>query len=297
MVLTIPEKRGYKGAIVDERQWIHAIRKGNKEPLGDIAEKYYDDIWRFCAFQTGSREDAYDLAQETFVRFIRYVESYHDRNLKGYLLTIARNVCRDYLRRKHRETTYMWYDGGCLSVEGQCIRYGHGRGYGTEEVGYDRLKEDGYTHMEAESGYACLEAKSGDCGGKEREEGYRKAPEPTAGVPGQRAYGDPERLVHANPERYMYGNPEQHVYGKPEQHMYDSPEQRAVDADIRDRLMQALAQLPQMQREAILLHYLYDMKYREIGRVTDAQVSTVKSRVRQGMEKLQGLLRREDFLD
>ena len=70
-----------------------------------------------------------------------------------------------------------------------------------------------------------------------------------------------------------------------------------MDADIRDRLMQALARLPYMQREAILLHYLYDMKYREIGRATDSQVSTVKSRVRQGMEKLQGILRREDFLD
>lgn len=289
MVLTIPVKRGYKGAIVDERQWIHAIRKGNKEPLGDIAEKYYDDIWRFCAFQTGSREDAYDLAQETFVRFIRYVESYHDRNLKGYLLTIARNVCRDYLRRKHRETTYMWYDGGYLPVEGQYIRYGHGRGYGTEEVGYDRLKEDGYTHMEAESGYACPEAKNGDCSGKEREEGYRKEPEPTVGNPGQRAY--------TNPEHYVCESLGQHAHGNPEQRVYDGPEQHAVDADIHDRLMQALAQLPQMQREAILLHYLYDMKYREIGRVTDAQVSTVKSRVRQGMEKLQELLRREDFLD
>ena len=85
---------------MDERQWIHAIQKGDKRYLEDIAEKYYDDIFRFCAFQTGSREEAYDLAQETFLRFIRYVESYHDRNLKGYLLTIAMNVCRDYLRKR-----------------------------------------------------------------------------------------------------------------------------------------------------------------------------------------------------
>lgn len=75
------------------------------------------------------------------------------------------------------------------------------------------------------------------------------------------------------------------------------PERHAVEADVHARLMQALAQLPDMQREAILLHYLYDMKYREIGRLTDASVSSVKSRVRQGMEKLQGILRQEDFLD
>ena len=79
---------------MDERQWIHAIQKGDKRYLEDIAEKYYDDIFRFCAFQTGSREEAYDLAQETFLRFIRYVESYRDRNLNGYLLTSAMNGCR-----------------------------------------------------------------------------------------------------------------------------------------------------------------------------------------------------------
>ncbi len=248
---------------MEERQWIHAIRKGNKEPLGDIAEKYYDDIYRFCAFQTGSREDACDLAQETFVRFIRYVESYHERNLKGYLLTIAMNVCRVYLRRKYRETANMW-DGGRWTEEGQYIGNGHGRGCGLEESGYD-----------------CLEAGSRACDRGEQEEEYRKSPAPTAGALGQR----------------IYGSPEQQAYGSLEQQAYDSPEQHAVDADIRDRLMQALARLPYMQREAILLHYLYDMKYREIGRATDSQVSTVKSRVRQGMEKLQGILRREDFLD
>ena len=29
---------------MDERQWIHAIQKGDKKYLEDIAEKYYDDI-------------------------------------------------------------------------------------------------------------------------------------------------------------------------------------------------------------------------------------------------------------
>ena len=80
---------------MDERQWIHAIQKGDKQYLKDIVEKYYDDIFRFCAFQSGSGEDAYDLAQETFLKFIRYVEGYRYRNLKGYLLTVAMNLCAE----------------------------------------------------------------------------------------------------------------------------------------------------------------------------------------------------------
>ncbi len=227
---------------MDERHWIHAIQRGDKSCLQDIAEKYYDDIFRFCAFQTGSREDAYDLAQETFLRFIRYVESYHDRNLKGYLLTIAMNVCRDYLRRRGREER--------LTV---------------------KPAKDWQWEMEGMA-----------MGGRE------------AGGEGQagREWSRSHDLVPSCP-----GGSQGQTGASPGQPGYSDPEEQAVAADVYGRLMQALAQLPQTQREAILLHYLYDMKYREIGRMTEAPVSTVKSRVRQGMDRLQGLLRREDFLD
>ena len=203
---------------MDERHWIQAIQKGDKHYLQDIAGKYYDDIFRFCAFQTGGREDAYDLTQETFLRFIRYVEGYHDRNLKGYLLTIAMNVCRNYLNEKGREAERRF----------------------------------------------CAGRPSDDSFGGEREPG------PAADVP----------------DEWRRDLPEQ-----------SCPERQVIEADVHHRLMQALKQLPEIQREAILLHYLYEMKYREIGTMTGVSVSTVKSRVRQGMEKLQNLLRREDFLD
>ncbi|NBH15652.1 RNA polymerase sigma factor [Lachnospiraceae bacterium] len=87
---------------MNDREMIREIQRGKKEYLNTIAEKYYDDIYRFCCYQTGNREDAWDLAQETFLHFIRYVEQYHYKNLKGYLLTIARNVCLDYFRRSQR---------------------------------------------------------------------------------------------------------------------------------------------------------------------------------------------------
>ena len=88
---------------MDDKKWIREIHQGNNEPLGQIAEKYYDDIYRFCCYQTGNPADACDCAQETFIRFIRYVDSYRERNLKGYLLTIAANVCRDYCKKLYRD--------------------------------------------------------------------------------------------------------------------------------------------------------------------------------------------------
>lgn len=88
---------------MDDKTLIKEIQNGKKEYLNDIAERYYDDIYRFCCYQSGSALDAYDLAQETFLKFIRYIDGYRYKNLKGYLLTIAMNVCRDYYHKPEKK--------------------------------------------------------------------------------------------------------------------------------------------------------------------------------------------------
>ena len=96
---------------MEDQELIRRIQNGQKEYLNEVAGKYYDDIYYFCSYQTGSREDAYDLAQETFLRFIRYVDRYQYRNLKGYLLTIAMNLCRNYFRESGRTCLAEVYGG------------------------------------------------------------------------------------------------------------------------------------------------------------------------------------------
>lgn len=172
---------------MEDRELIRRVQDGQKEYLDDIAVKYYDDIYYFCCYQTGSREDAYDLAQETFLRFIRYVESYRYQNLKGYLLTIAMNLSRNYIREKARA--------------------------------------------------------------------------PTA-------------LEEALPA---------------------TPEDAGCLTENRMILAQALQKLPDTQREAVLLHHFYGYKNREIARMTGTSYAAVKSRVKQGLVKLQQLLDKEDF--
>lgn len=81
-----------------DKELIHKVHSGDKEALNIIIERYYDEIYRFCVYLTGSETDSYDVTQETFLKFIRYVDSYRYKNLKGYLLIIARNSCYDYFR-------------------------------------------------------------------------------------------------------------------------------------------------------------------------------------------------------
>lgn len=74
-----------------------------------MIELYYADIFRFCLYMIQSEDDAYDITQETFLKFIKYSSAYRQHNLKGYLLTIARNLCFSYFRmQKERSHSYEW---------------------------------------------------------------------------------------------------------------------------------------------------------------------------------------------
>lgn len=178
---------------MEDREMIRRIQNGQKEYLNQIAEKYYNDIYYFCCYQTGSLEDAYDLAQDTFLRFIRYVDNYKYQNLKGYLLTIAMNLCRNYIREK------------ALTPE-----------------------EPDSLHTQKEP--VCM------------------------------------KISNSRTEHSML-------------------------------LADALRSLPDVQREAVLLHHFYGYKNREIARMTGASYAAVKSRVKQGLRKLQNLLNKEDFYE
>lgn len=83
-----------------DKELIHKVHNGDKEALNTIVGKYYDEIYRFCVYLTGNDTDSYDITQEIFLKFIKYVNSYRYKNLKGYLLIIARNSCCDYFRHK-----------------------------------------------------------------------------------------------------------------------------------------------------------------------------------------------------
>ena len=83
-----------------DKELIRKVQKGDKAVLNNIIERYYDDIYRFCLYLTGEESDSYDITQEVFLRFIKYIAAYKDKNLKGYLLMIARNMCCTYFDQR-----------------------------------------------------------------------------------------------------------------------------------------------------------------------------------------------------
>ena len=93
-----------KGDTLQDYELVNRIKQGERALFGQLAEKYYDEIFRYCYYQTGNEHSAYDCTQETFFHLLRFLDNYTERNhFKAYLLRIALNVCRDYYRKYERQ--------------------------------------------------------------------------------------------------------------------------------------------------------------------------------------------------
>lgn len=60
--------------------------------------------------------------------------------------------------------------------------------------------------------------------------------------------------------------------------------------ELKAQVQYAINTLPDYQKEVIILRFYYDLKIREIATITKASVSTVKSRLQQGIKKLERYL-------
>jgi RNA polymerase sigma-70 factor (ECF subfamily) len=65
-----------------------------------------------------------------------------------------------------------------------------------------------------------------------------------------------------------------------------TPDRRAADSRFTGRLEDALAALPDDQREVFLMREVEGMKFREIAQVVGIPINTVKSRMRYALESL-----------
>lgn len=59
----------------------------------------------------------------------------------------------------------------------------------------------------------------------------------------------------------------------------------------REYVKAILNTLPENQRYTLILKYYYNLTAKEIGKITNSKISTVKSRLFQGIQKLKNLLR------
>lgn len=73
----------------------------------------------------------------------------------------------------------------------------------------------------------------------------------------------------------------------------DSSIEAIIKTEENQCLQSRLDLLPDKQREAIILYYYHDMKVKDIAKITGVPLSTAKSRIKQGLDKLRKLYGRD----
>jgi RNA polymerase sigma-70 factor (ECF subfamily) len=71
------------------------------------------------------------------------------------------------------------------------------------------------------------------------------------------------------------------------------PEELIICSEELRRWSGAMAQLPYEQREVIILHLRAGMRFRQIAKLQDISVNTIKGRYRYGLDKLRTILNGE----
>ena len=80
------------------------VLKGDKEGLRKIYEAYIKLIYAVVYNMVGRREDAEDITSEFFIKLIRVAGSFKKGSPhKTWLVTIAKNMSVDFLRKSGRE--------------------------------------------------------------------------------------------------------------------------------------------------------------------------------------------------
>jgi len=85
------------------RALLDAAREGDDRAVAELVRRTQPDVWRLCV-ALGSTGEEQDLVQETYLRALRSLGSYRgDAPVRAWLLSIARNVCADHVRRRERQ--------------------------------------------------------------------------------------------------------------------------------------------------------------------------------------------------
>ncbi len=101
--------------VLDDMTLALRARDGDADAFESLVRKYRNEVYALCFYFTRNREDAWDLAQDVFVKAWRALRRFRgDASFKTWLMRIAANHCKDHLKKRRLETTS--YDDALQAV-------------------------------------------------------------------------------------------------------------------------------------------------------------------------------------
>lgn len=112
-------------AAPSDEQLMLALRDGQLSAFEALFRRHYETMRALCARMAATSDGGDDLAQETFLRILRYRATFRgDARFTTWAYRIARNVCLEQVARTSRErrVTESW------AAEGETVTSPTGRG-------------------------------------------------------------------------------------------------------------------------------------------------------------------------
>lgn len=75
------------------------------------------------------------------------------------------------------------------------------------------------------------------------------------------------------------------------------PMESVIQNEEAKAIKEKIDALPDIQKDAIILYYYHDMKLKDIAKIMGVNLSTVKSRLKQGKDKLKKMFSEEDYFE
>ncbi len=102
----------------EERILIEGARSGDRASQETLVMRYEGRVYAMLLGMVRNTEDARDLVQETFVKALTNLHRFDfSASFRAWIMRIAANGARDFLRRRGREARIFSYETDEMSVE------------------------------------------------------------------------------------------------------------------------------------------------------------------------------------
>ena len=101
---------------------VRMAQEGDTSSFGELYERFFDQIYRYVSFKTGSPSEAEDITGEVFVRMLESIHKFkwQGHPVSSWLFRIAHNLVVDHFRRKGKRNVVS-LDNATINVEAVAV--------------------------------------------------------------------------------------------------------------------------------------------------------------------------------
>lgn len=91
---------------INENNLLQKAQSGDIGAFEELMSVYYSKVYNICYRLLNNTEDAYEQAQETFIKAFKYIKDFKGNcAISTWLYRIATNVCLDFIRKNKKKKT------------------------------------------------------------------------------------------------------------------------------------------------------------------------------------------------